>query len=65
MKAGFGMGKWAYVANTFQTTEKGGLNPIQVSGFVFAESDEDAVQKLKDDGIIYPTGYEFLELKLV
>ena len=50
--------KWRYVVNTFD-----GSNPVQLSGWITACSEFDAVQKLKDNGTIDPRGYEFLELE--
>lgn len=63
MKEGFGVGIWRYVANTFRKSSKGWLDPVQVSGSIFADSEEDVIKKLKDSGVLYPTGYEFLELR--
>ena len=51
------MNKYYYCVNTFNND-----NPVQLDGYVKAESEEDAIQKLVDDGIIWPYGYEFLDL---
>lgn len=49
--------KYNYCVNTF----KDGM-PVQLFGHIDAESKEDAVKKLIDDGIVWSRGYEFLEL---
>lgn len=53
--------KYNYTVNTFISL-KDGLNPIQRSGSILAESEVDAINKLIDDGIVYAKGYEFLDL---
>lgn len=52
------MYRYYYFANTWDCNE-----PVQVEGYVEALSEEDAIYKLIDDGIIDPKGYEFLELR--
>ena len=52
------MNKYHYCVNTFKNEE-----PVQLYGNINAESEEDAIQKLIDNGIVCPNGYEFLELK--
>ena len=55
-----GMDKYYYCVNTFQNSE-----PVQEKGYIEAESEEDAIRKLINEGIVYPRGYEFLELYVV
>lgn len=52
---------YRYCVNTFQET-KSGLVPTTESGYVSALSESDAINQLIRDGIVCPTGYEFLEL---
>ena len=54
------MNKYYYYVNTFQNNK-----PVQKQGYIEAESEEDAIQKLIDEGIVSPRGYEFLELYVV
>lgn len=54
------MDKYYYYVNTFQNNK-----PIQRQGYIEAESEEDAIQKLIDEGIVSPHGYEFLELYVI
>lgn len=54
------MNKYYYCVNTFQNNK-----PVQKQGYIEAESEEDAIQKLIDEGIVSPRGYEFLELYVV
>lgn len=51
------MDKYYYIVNTFKDDE-----PIQVEGCIEASSEEDAIQKLIDDGVVDSRGYEFLAL---
>lgn len=51
------MDKYYYYVNTFKDGE-----PVQLYGDIEAESKEDAIQKLIDDGTVNSRGYEFLEL---
>ena len=44
--------------NTFKDSE-----PVQLYGDIEAETEEDAIQRLIDNGTVYPRGYEFLELR--
>ena len=53
--------QYKYCVNTF---DKNG-NPVQLSGYVLGESEEDAIQRLIENGTIYSYAYEFLELKIV
>lgn len=53
--------KYRYCANTF---DKDG-NPVQRSGYVYGESEEDAIRQLIKKGIVDRRGYEFLELQVV
>ena len=52
------MSNYHYCVNTFKDNE-----PVQLYGDIEAENEEDAIQKLIDDGTVYPRAYEFLELK--
>ena len=52
------MNNYHYCVNTFKDNE-----PVQLYGDIEAENEEDAIQKLIDDGTVYPRAYEFLELK--
>lgn len=54
------MPKYHYCVNTFKDGE-----PVQLYGDIEAESEEDVIQRLIDDGIVYSRGYEFLELREV
>lgn len=54
------MNKYYYFANTWKDDE-----PIQVEGVVEASSEEGAIQKLIDDGVVDCSGYEFLDLYVV
>lgn len=54
------MDKYYYCVNTFKDNE-----PVQIHGYVEAKSEEEAIQKLIDDGIVYSRGYEFLVLHIV
>ena len=38
------------------------MDPVQIQGFVEANSEEDAIKKLAEEKIIY-VGWEFLEFK--
>lgn len=51
------MNKYYYCVNTFKNGE-----PVQIDGFIFADSANDAIQNLVDDEVIDSNGYEFLEL---
>ena len=51
------MDKYYYVVNTFKDDE-----PIQAEGCIEASGEEDAIQKLIDDGVVDSRGYEFLAL---
>lgn len=53
--------KYYYVVNTFDKN----FIPIQTSGYVYGESEEDAIQELIKSGVVYSKGYEFLELSIV
>lgn len=53
------MDKFYYCVNTFRNGE-----PVQLEGFVFADSERNVVQELIDEEIIDPYGYEFLELEV-
>lgn len=53
------MNKYYYCVNTFQNDE-----PVQIDGYVFAESEEEAVRKLIDDDVVDSHRYEFLELNV-
>ena len=54
------MDKYYYCVNTFRNDE-----PVQLEGFVFADSERDAVHELIDEEIIDSRSYEFLELYTV
>ena len=54
------MYKYYYFANTWKDDE-----PIQVEGYVEASSEDAAIYKLIDDGIVDSRGYEFLDLYIV
>lgn len=54
------MNEYRYCVNTFSNGK-----PVQISGYVEAESEDYAILKLIDDGTVYRRGYEFLELALV
>ena len=51
------MNTYSYCVNTFKEDE-----PVQLSGFIDADNEEDAIQKLIVNGTIDPKSYEFLEL---
>lgn len=53
--------KYKYCVNTFN---KDGY-PAQYSGYVYGESEEDAIQELVKEGVVCERGYEFLELRIV
>lgn len=53
------MKRYRYVVNTFQGSE-----PVQRYGQVCAVDEWGAVNRLIEDGIVDPRGYEFLELKV-
>lgn len=57
---GGNMDKYYYCVNTFKSGE-----PVQLEGYIEATSEEAAIQKLIDDGVVYAYGYEFLELYVV
>ena len=52
------MYKYDYVVNTFKNGE-----PVLIQGSIEAESESDAIKALVSSGVVYPNGYEFLELK--
>ena len=54
------MYNYYYFANTWKDDE-----PIQIEGYVEAPSEDAAIQKLIDDGIVDSRGYEFLDLYVV
>ena len=56
------MNTFYYCVNTFRNTRTG-LVPVQLCGTVKGNHEIDAVQILLDHSVIYPKGYEFLELK--
>lgn len=47
-----------YCVNTFDKND----NPVQLEGDIAAHSEEDAIKRLIDNGIICPRSYEFLKL---
>lgn len=51
------MSEYHYCVNTFKDGE-----PVQLYGDIEAESEEDAIRRLIDDGTVYFYGYEFLSL---
>lgn len=53
-----GMHGYYYCVNTFKNGE-----PVQLEGYVDAETELDAVRKLIKYGDVDPRGYEFLTLK--
>lgn len=54
------MDKYYYCVNTFKNGE-----PVQVEGYIKALCEEDAILKLIADDVVYPFGYEFLDLYVV
>ena len=54
------MNKYCYCVNTFKGNE---LEAVQIYGDICAESEEDAVKKLLENGTVNSQGYEFLELR--
>ena len=54
------MCKYYYLVNTFKDEE-----PIQVKGYIEAFGEEEAIQKLINNGVVYPYAYEFLDLYMV
>ena len=50
--------KWHYCVNTVGKNDI----PVQREGNIYASSEEDAIRKLIDSGVICPRSYEFLEL---
>lgn len=57
-KAGSPQKKWHYCVNTVSKND----NPVQREGYVEAESEYGAIQKLIDTGVVCSRSYEFLEL---
>lgn len=53
------MNKFYYCVNTFRNGE-----PVQLEGYVMADSEKDAIQELVDEEIIDLRSYEFLELEV-
>jgi len=51
---------WYYYVDTFRNDET--FEPIFAEGEISAESAQEAVNKLVENGVIHPNGYEFLEL---
>lgn len=47
-----------YCVNTFDKND----NPVQLEGGIAAYSEDDAIKRLADNGVICPRSYEFLEL---
>lgn len=54
------MNKYCYCVNTFEGEE---LKTVQICGDICAETEEDAVRKLIENGTVDSGGYEFLELR--
>ena len=54
------MKRYYYCVNTFKDNK-----PVQLNGYVESDSEENAIKKLIDDGIVYSRGYEFLDLYVV
>ena len=54
------MAKYQYTVNTFMTAN--GLEPLQLSGTVEADSVDDVINKLVSEGIVYERGFEFLDI---
>lgn len=54
------MKTYCYIVNTFNQE----FEPIQLNGEIIANNIEDAISRLIENEIIYPKGYEFLELKV-
>lgn len=50
-----------YFVNTFDEC----FRPVQREGHIDATSEENAIQKLILDGVVYEKAFEFLELKVV
>lgn len=50
-----------YCVNTFDKRNR----PVQLSGYVYGESEENAIQELIRVGVVNSRGYEFLELQIV
>ena len=51
------MSKYYYCVNTFKSD-----TPVQIEGFVKADSEEAAISKLIQEGVIDLRSYEFLDL---
>lgn len=49
-----------YYVNTFR-----GGKPVQIEGTVCADSKDEAIHKLIDEGVVYEKGYEFLCLNSI
>ena len=56
------MNRYYYCVNTF---DREGHVPLQHEGYIEAESEKDTIQKLIERGVIYSSGYEFLDLYAV
>lgn len=54
------MNKYCYCVNTFEGEE---LKAVQICGDICAETEEDAIRKLIENGTVDSGGYEFLELR--
>lgn len=52
------MSKYHYCVNTISKNDR----PVQLEGDIEAESEENAIQKLIDKGVVCGRSYEFLEL---
>lgn len=53
--------EYRYCVNTFDKDS----NPVQLSGHVYGESEEDAIRELIKKGVVDSRSYEFLELRVV
>jgi hypothetical protein len=51
------MNRYYYCVNTFKSD-----TPVQLEGFVKADSEEAVIGKLIQEGVIDPRSYEFLDL---
>lgn len=53
--------KYQYCVNTFNKDGE----PVQLSGYSYGESEEDAIRELIRAGVVDSRSYEFLELSVV
>ena len=52
---------YSYCVNTFDKRTR----PVQLSGYVYGESEKDAIQELIRVGVVNSRGCKFLELQMI